>query len=285
MQRDAAPGTAAFTRLDLANAICSPDNPLTARVIVNRVWQHHFGRGIVATASNFGTVGERPSHPELLDTLAVRFMEAGWSLKWLQRELLLSATYQLASTPDPDNLEVDPDNQWLWRFSPRRLDVESWRDAVLAVSGRLDGTMAGPAAGNLDTGHLRRTLYSTVSRRDPDKTLMAFDFPDANVTSERRNVTTLPQQQLFVLNSEFMSRSAEAVRRGCSVPARPQKNVSRLPTSGPMAAHRRRRKWLSIWLLLKRRRQLTRTHNFRPGCSWHKRSWRRTSLPGSTELE
>ena len=211
MQRDAAPGTAAFTRLDLANAICSPDNPLTARVIVNRVWQHHFGRGIVATASNFGTVGERPSHPELLDTLAVRFMEAGWSLKWLQRELLLSATYQLASTPDPDNLEVDPENQWLWRFSPRRLDVESWRDAVLAVSGRLDGTMAGPAAGNLDTGHLRRTLYSTVSRRDPDKTLMAFDFPDANVTSERRNVTTLPQQQLFVLNSEFMIRSAEAL--------------------------------------------------------------------------
>ncbi|MEE3371876.1 MAG: PSD1 and planctomycete cytochrome C domain-containing protein [Planctomycetota bacterium] len=211
MERDAAPTTAAFTRLDLANAICSSDNPLTARVIVNRVWQHHFGRGIVATASNFGTVGERPSHPELLDTLAVRFMEAGWSLKWLHRELLLSAAYQLASTPDPDNFEVDPDNQWLWRFSPRRLDVESWRDAVLAVAGRLDGKMSGPAVGNPDTGHVRRTLYSTVSRRDPDKTLMAFDFPDANVTSERRNVTTLPQQQLFVLNSEFMVRSAEAL--------------------------------------------------------------------------
>lgn len=211
LQRDATPTTAAFTRLDLANAICSSDNPLTARVIVNRVWQHHFGRGIVATASNFGTVGDRPSHPELLDTLAVRFMEAGWSLKWLHRELLLSAAYQLASTPDPDNFEVDPDNQWLWRFSPRRLDVESWRDAVLAVSGRLDGKMSGPAVGNPDTGHVRRTLYSTVSRRDPDKTLMAFDFPDANVTSERRNVTTLPQQQLFVLNSDFMIRSAEAL--------------------------------------------------------------------------
>ena len=140
----------------------------------------------------------------------VHFFRAGLQC-WLQRELLLSATYQLASTPDPDNFEVDPDNQWLWRFSPRRLDVESWRDAVLAVSGRLDGTMAGPAVGSLDTGHLRRTLYSTVSRRDPDKTLMAFDFPDANVTSERRNVTTLPQQQLFVLNSEFMIRSAEAL--------------------------------------------------------------------------
>ena len=209
--RDTASPESLFTRLDLANAICSPANPLTARVIVNRVWQHHFGRGIVATASNFGTVGARPTHPTLLDTLAVRFMEAGWSLKWLHRELLLSATYRLGSAYDAHNAEVDPDNRWLWRFAPRRLDIEAWRDAVLAVSGRLDQQMAGPAAGGTNTDHVRRTLYSTISRRDPDKTLAAFDFPDANVSSERRSVTTLPQQQLFVLNSDFMIESAEAL--------------------------------------------------------------------------
>ncbi|MDA1014909.1 MAG: PSD1 and planctomycete cytochrome C domain-containing protein [Planctomycetota bacterium] len=202
-----------FTRLDLANEICSPKNPLTARVIVNRVWQHHFGRGIVASASNFGLVGDRPTHPELLDTLAVRFIESGWSLKWLHRELMLSSAYQLSSDQDTHNLADDPGNLLLWRFAPRRLDVESWRDAILAVSGRLDRTVGGPAVGSSVTTHVRRTLYGMVSRRDPDKMLIAFDFPDANVSSARRDVTTVPQQQLFVLNSDFMVQSAEALAR------------------------------------------------------------------------
>ncbi len=200
-----------FTRLDLADAICSPNNPLTARVIVNRVWQQHFGRGLVASASNFGAVGERPTHPELLDTLAVRFIESGWSLKWLHRELMRSSVYQLSADQDAQNVASDPDNHLLWRFAPRRLDVEAWRDAILAVSGKLDRTIGGPAIGPTEAGHVRRTLYGMVSRRDPDKMLIAFDFPDANVSSARRDVTTVPQQQLFVLNSDFMIQSAEAL--------------------------------------------------------------------------
>jgi hypothetical protein len=212
-----------FTRLDLADAICSANNPLTARVIVNRVWQQHFGRGIVASASNFGAVGDRPTHPELLDTLAVRFIESGWSLKWLHRELMLSSVYQLSSDYQPSSVDQsgsqhgtnkmahDPDNRLLWRYTPRRLDVEAWRDAILAVSGRLDRTLGGPAVASSEAGHARRTLYGMVSRRDPDKMLIAFDFPDANVSNARRDVTTVPQQQLFVLNSSFMIQSAEAL--------------------------------------------------------------------------
>ncbi len=205
------PSSQTFTRLDLANAICSPRNPLTARVIVNRVWQHHFGRGIVASASNFGMVGDRPTHPELLDTLAVRFIESGWSLKWLNRELMLSSVYQLSADQNADNANRDPGNRLLWRFAPRRLDVEAWRDAILAVSGKLDRTLGGPAVGSTEAGHVRRTLYGMVSRRDPDKMLIAFDFPDANVSNARRDVTTVPQQQLFVLNSDFMIQSAAAL--------------------------------------------------------------------------
>src|SRR4029077_16013946 len=121
-----------FTRLDLANAIVSPQNPLTARVLVNRVWHYHFCRGIVATLSNFGKLGSPPTHPELLDTLAVRFMEAGWSIKWLHREIMLSATYQLSSAQDTDNITTDPGNEYLWRMTPRRLDFEAWRDAMFS---------------------------------------------------------------------------------------------------------------------------------------------------------
>ena len=205
------PQSPKFTRLDLADAICSPTNPLTARVIVNRVWQHHFGRGIVASASNFGLVGDRPTHPELLDTPAVRFVESGWSLKWLHRELMLSSVYRLSADQVTHNMGDDPDNRLLWRYTPRRLDVEAWRDSILAVSGRLDRTIGGPAVGPSEAGHARRTLYGMVSRRDPDKMLIAFDFPDANVSSARREVTTVPQQQLFVLNSNFMIQSAEAL--------------------------------------------------------------------------
>lgn len=204
------PGSAAdkFTRLDLAHAIATRENPLTARVIVNRVWQQHFGRGLVATPSNFGQLGERPTHAELLDTLAVRFMDAGWSLKWLHREILGSATYHLAADFDNRSAAVDPDNRWLWRFAPRRLDIEGWRDAVLVTSGRLNRTLGGPSTSLAEPAHVRRTLYGKISRLEPDKLLVAFDFPDANVSSERRHTTIVPQQQLFVLNSEFMVTSA-----------------------------------------------------------------------------
>lgn len=200
-------------RLELAQAIAHEDNPLTARVIVNRVWQHHFGRGLVATPSNFGSIGQRPSHPELLDFLALRLIENGWSLKSLHRDIMLSSTYNLSSNNDPNNNQSDADNEWLWRMNRRRLDVEAWRDALLAVSGRLDPTMGGPSM-NLDAAdNLRRTVYGKVSRHELNSLLRLFDFPDANITSERRSETTVPQQQLFVLNSPFMINQSKALAK------------------------------------------------------------------------
>jgi hypothetical protein len=199
-----------FTRLELAEAIASPRNPLTARVLVNRVWHYHFGRGIVGTPGNFGSLGDRPTHPELLDTLAVRFMENGWSLRWLHREIMLSRAYQLSSASLPHNAEKDPENQYLWRHTPRRLDFEAWRDAWLAVSGQLDRTRGGASLDLNQAGNVRRTLYAKISRVQPNALLVLFDFPDANVTSDRRSVTTVPQQQLFVLNSDFTVETAKA---------------------------------------------------------------------------
>src|SRR6202020_2934848 len=132
-------------RLDLAEDIASPSNPLTARVFVNRVWQWHFGRGIVGTPSNFGMLGERPTHPELLDTLTSQFIESGWSIKALHREIMLSAAYQMSSDVDENDFAIDGDNRFLRRMSRQRLDIESWRDAFLAVSGKLDLTQGGPS--------------------------------------------------------------------------------------------------------------------------------------------
>ncbi len=215
-----------FSRLDLANEIVSPKNPLTARVFVNRIWHYHFGRGIVPTLSNFGKLGGPPTHPELLDTLAVQFMESGWSIKSLHRNIMLSATYQLSSEQHVDNLVIDPGNEYLWRMTPRRLDIEAWRDALLSVSGSLDPLVGGPSVDQTTPGvkevegfnffsrlngfeadnpaGRRRTLYTVVSRYAPNTTLTLFDFPEPNVTSDQRNVTTVPQQQLFVLNGPFV---------------------------------------------------------------------------------
>jgi uncharacterized protein DUF1553/uncharacterized protein DUF1549 len=198
-------------RLELADAIAGKDNPLTARVMVNRVWQHHFGRGLVGTPSNFGVLGERPTHPELLDYLACRFVESGWSLKTLHREIMLSATYQLSSEADASNLAVDPDNRLLWRMSRQRLDVEAWRDAMLAVSGKLDRSLGGPTTDLKNPKNQRRTVYAKISRHDLNGTLRLFDFPDANITSASRTMTTVPQQQLFVLNSPFVVEQAKAL--------------------------------------------------------------------------
>ncbi len=199
-----------FTRLDLANAIADKANPLTARVIVNRVWAWHFGRGLANTPSNFGHLGERPTHPELLDTLTVKFVENGWSIKWLHRQIMRSATYQLASANDAANAKTDPANVYLWRGNRHRLDVEAWRDSLLAVAGTIDLTLGGPTFDLKDASVRRRTVYAKISRHDLDGLLRLFDFPDANVTADKRGSTTVPQQQLFALNSEFMIGQAKA---------------------------------------------------------------------------
>ncbi len=205
-------------RLELADAIASKDNPLTARVLVNRLWQWHFGRGIVATPSNFGQLGQRATHPELLDYLATRFVASGWSIKAIHREIMLSKVYQLSSVDDAkpqaanrDPQVVDPDNNLLWRASRSRLDVENWRDALLAVSGQLDPSFGGPTTDLGSVSNRRRTVYAKVSRHELNGLLRLFDFPDANISSERRVDTTVPQQQLFVLNSPFFIGQAKAL--------------------------------------------------------------------------
>jgi hypothetical protein len=205
-----------YSRLDLAEDIASAKNPLTARVIVNRIWQWHFGRGLVASSSNFGLLGDRPTHPELLDWLTVNFMENGWSLKWLHREILSSTTYQLSSERHYKNEELDADNLFRWRFDRRRLDVESLRDALLAISGKLDPTMGGPTF-DLKTNTPRRTVYASISRHQLDGMLRIFDFPDANVSAASRTETTVPQQQLFVLNSDFIIEQAKAFAKRVTV--------------------------------------------------------------------
>ncbi|MCC6536693.1 MAG: PSD1 domain-containing protein [Bryobacterales bacterium] len=213
-------------RLQLARAIASPSNPLTARVIVNRLWHQHFGQGLVRTTSNFGQMGERPSNPELLDYLAARLVESGWSLKAIQREIVLSAAYSAGTQAPARAAEADPDNRLLSHFPTRpRLDMESLRDSVLAVTGKLDRAVGGPAKPIADDNH-RRSLYLTVSRTRLDPTFVLFDFPDANATAEQRPVTVGPLQGLFFLNSPFIARQAEALNErvqreaGDAVPAR-----------------------------------------------------------------
>jgi hypothetical protein len=198
-------------RRELADAVADRGNPLTARVIVNRVWDQLFGRPLVGTPSNFGALGERPTHPELLDDLAVRFMEAGWSLKWLQRELVLSAAYRQTSRAATALRRADPENRLLGRMSRRRLAVEAWRDAVLAAAGRLDGSVGGRSIDPADPRGRRRTLYSRVSRLSLNPLLALFDFPDPNLHADRRVETTTPLQKLFVLNSPFMAGQARAL--------------------------------------------------------------------------
>jgi hypothetical protein len=216
-------------RLELADAIASPRNPLTARVIVNRIWGQYFGRPLVGTPSNFGALGERPTHPELLDDLAVRFMASGWSLKWLHREIVLSAAYRQGSTfrdPDPK----DPDNHLLGHMNRRRLSVEAWRDSLLSTTGNLDHTAGGPSIDPQDPKERRRTVYSAVSRLELNRMLVLFDYPDPNVHADRRVETTTPLQKLFILNSPFMAAQAERL-------------TERLMTEVPgedEAAHRRR---------------------------------------------
>jgi hypothetical protein len=197
-------------RRDLASAIVNEAAPLTARVIVNRVWKHHFGRGLSETPSDFGTQGDRPSHPELLDDLAARFVKNGWSLKWLHREIVLSATYRQSSGYDERKFREDPDNRLLWRMNRRRLDAEAWRDAMLAVTDSLDRTIGGAPLAQGDLTNRRRTLYGTVKRRELNDYLRLHDFPDPTTHSPQRLPTTTPLQQLFTLNSPFLLQQSKA---------------------------------------------------------------------------
>jgi hypothetical protein len=198
-------------RLELAEAIADPRNPLTARVMVNRIWQRHFGAGIVRTPSDFGRMGDRPSNPELLDYLATRFIESGWSIKALHREIMLSATYALSADQSAKNMRIDPENRMLWRANIQRLDAEALRDSLLFVSGELDLKAGGPPARLNDENNKRRTVYGFVSRNKLDGMLALFDFPNPNITSEKRNMTESPAQELFFLNSSFIAQRAQAL--------------------------------------------------------------------------
>ncbi|PWU10641.1 MAG: hypothetical protein C5B51_03925, partial [Terriglobia bacterium] len=195
-------------RMELAEAIVK--HPLAARVMVNRIWQHHFGHGIVDTPSNFGVMGERPTHPELLDYLAARFMESGWSLKAMHREIMLSAAYQLAYQSSESNAAIDPDNRLLWRANFRRLEVEPLRDSMLFVTGSLDERVGGPPQELNNPNSKKRTIYNRAAR-NPNNLLTLFDYPDPNITSEQRTVTNVPLQGLFFLNSDLVQRQAEAL--------------------------------------------------------------------------
>ena len=207
---DRKPFTKGSGRLELAEAIADPKNPMTARVMVNRIWQHHFGQGIVRTPSNFGQLGDRPSHPELLDYLAARFVENKWSIKAMHREIMLSGAYALAAEGSAKNEAVDPENRLVWRFNRRRLDVEALRDSLLYVAGNLDLNAGGPAA-KLTDDNKRRTVYGFVSRRKLDRMLALFDFPSPNNTSEQRLSTNVPLQRLFFMNSGLVADQAKAL--------------------------------------------------------------------------
>ena len=206
-EEGAEPYTDGSGRLPLAEAIAG--HPITARVIVNRVWRWHMGTGIVDTPSNFGLMGERPTNPELLEYLASRFVEGGMSVKQLHRDIMLSTTYQLASGRHGDNEQIDGANRYYWRADRRRLDVESIRDAILHASGDLDPEVGGPSLSLRDEENNRRTLYGEVSRFQVDELLQTFDFPNPSLSAERRYTTNVPGQSLYFMNSPFVRRQAE----------------------------------------------------------------------------
>ncbi|MHB8520270.1 MAG: PSD1 and planctomycete cytochrome C domain-containing protein [Limisphaerales bacterium] len=196
-------------RLELAEAIAGPNNPLTARVIVNRIWLHHFGAGLVRTPSDFGMRADPPTHPELLDFLASRFVADGWSIKQLHRLILLSSVYQQSSDDNAAYAQIDPANRWLWRMSRRRLDFEAMRDSLLAIVGRLDLQTGGQPVDVLEQESApRRTVYGFIDRQNLPGLLRAFDFASPDSSSPQRYDTTVPQQALFMMNSPFVIHQA-----------------------------------------------------------------------------
>jgi hypothetical protein len=221
---DRKPFTDGSGRLDLARSIASRDNPLTARVLVNRVWLRHFGSPLVKTPSDFGVRSDPPTNPALLDHLAVWFMDHGWSLKSLHRHILLSAAYQQSSDPETAGVsaariaaaeQIDPVNQHYWRMNRQRLDFEAMRDSLLAVSGQLDLTVGGQAVPVYETGSpkSRRTLYAFLDRQNLPGILRSFDFANPDATSAMRYQTTVPQQALFWLNSDLVASQARALNQ------------------------------------------------------------------------
>ncbi|HVY72285.1 MAG TPA: DUF1553 domain-containing protein, partial [Verrucomicrobiae bacterium] len=196
-------------RLALAQWLTSPENPMLARVMANRVWQQHFGEGLVRTPNNFGKLGERPTHPELLDYLAHEFATKGWSVKAMHRAILLSATYQQSSVPDPKTRAADPENRLLGHAPRRRLEAEPLRDSLLALAGRLDETLGGPSIRDFD--NTRRTLYLMTIRSDRGNYRMLFDAPDPVGIAERRNDSIVAPQALFLLNHPFMLAQTKAI--------------------------------------------------------------------------
>jgi hypothetical protein len=221
--------TSGSGRRELADWIASRDNPLTARVMANRAWLHLIGRGLVATPDNFGASGQPPSHPALLDHLALSFMDNGWSVKKLVRSIVLSRAYQLSSQRDDKNFEADPDNVLVWRMPKRRLEAEALRDTMLSVAGRLDLTpprgsaVARRGEGNVGfrfrggpnsdpiAADMHRTVYLSIIRDGLPEMLTLFDFPDPSLIIGERATTTVPAQSLFLMNNPFVIRQAEAM--------------------------------------------------------------------------
>ncbi len=251
-------------RRELADWMLAESNPLTARVMVNRVWQWLFGQGLVNTPDNFGTTGGKPANQALLDTLAVRFRESGWSVKSLVREIVLSRAYQLASDYDEKNFAADPENELVWRMNKRRLDAESIRDAILAVSGQLDpkpqwGSPIAergegpigvfqqfPGAGVpeeqlVEAGTLSpaRSVYLPIARGMVPDALAVFDFAEPGFVSGRREVTNVPEQALYMLNSPMLANAA-------------QKLAERVLTSLPATAHQSHRVQFAYGLVFSR---------------------------------
>jgi hypothetical protein len=244
-------------RTALARWIASDDNPLTARVLVNRIWQHHFGRGIVPSANDFGVRGEPPTHPELLDWLALEFMEQGWSIKHMHRLMLLSATYQQSSQPGNETLRKDPDNRLFSRMNRLRLEGEIIRDSLLAVSGRLNRKLGGPSvfppipaealqgakgwtASASKSDHVRRSVYIFARRNLRFPFLEAFDLPDSNLSCPKRERSTTAPQALALLNAEDAIEAANSLATRLAREASDEQRIDlaytltlgRRPTSG-----------------------------------------------------
>ncbi|MBI3409607.1 MAG: PSD1 domain-containing protein, partial [Planctomycetes bacterium] len=197
-------------RLELAQAIACRDNPLTARVLVNRIWLHHFGAGLSRTPSDFGLRGEAPSHPELLDHLSTWFMDNGWSQKKLHRQIMLSRAYQQKSDDRPEFVKLDPENRLFWKMNRRRLDFEATRDAIVFVTGKLDKTIGGPSVTNaLTPAGNRRTLYTHLDRLNVPGLFRTFDFPSPDATAAQRDITTIAPQALFLMNHPFVQHCAK----------------------------------------------------------------------------
>ncbi len=217
-------------RLQLADWLIRPENPLTARVMVNRIWQHHFGEGLVRTPNDFGERGERPTHPELLDELAARFVESGWSVKAMHRLIMLSAVYQQSSSASPATLSTDPDNRLFGRMNRRRLDAESIRDSLLSVSGRLDVASGGPPFTDLAVP--RRTLYLMSARTGANTSEFGrlFDRADPSLIVAQRGQSVVAPQALFFLNDPFVSGIAKdlAARVSYEAPANAEARIRRL---------------------------------------------------------